>query len=337
MILVTSESAAVGVLDIHAMRSDIVARLLGGEEDIETSRYLDRLAEICEMENAEHQMLHDPIDRSIALVLQLFQDASLDPWDIDLETFIELFRQRIDEAEDIDLPTCGRLIRMAWRILHAQTFSLIERHENWDEQEDEFDFDIGWEAELEDDDYNFSISVLSGAASDVLPGIFEGRIKREEGRPVTLSEMLLSLKDAHAQAHERRLREESRIRHREQLADAMKNVSSRMHREDLEEDIQRAWAAMRSISPKGDPVELDALKERLRLLALEEGVLEADAKAEGEVAGFVSSLFLTHRGFADIWQMDPPEGSVFVQDKWPSLASYVAVRAQIEADKICGA
>ena len=322
-----------GVFDSHEMRKDIVVRLLGGEEDVASSLYLDRLSEICEMENAEHQMLIDPIDRSIALVLQLFQDSSLDPWDIDLESFIDLFQERISESENIDLPSCGRLIRMAWRILHAQTFSLIERHENWDDGEDEFDFDGGWETEFDDGDYNFSLSVLSGAAKDVLPDMFEGRIKRGESRPITLTEMLFSLKDAHASAHERQLREESRIRHRAELEKAMQNVSSRMHREDTEEEIRRSWASMRAISPDGGPVELEKLRDRLRLLALEEGSPESEAKADGEISGFVSALFLTHRGFADIWQMDPPNGPIFIQDKWPNLPDFDTVDLKLKGER----
>ena len=79
------------LLDTHHLRSDIVNRLLGGEEEEQVTPFLDRLVEIAEMENGEHQMLVDPIDRSIALVFQLFETESLDPWDVDLSTFIDLF------------------------------------------------------------------------------------------------------------------------------------------------------------------------------------------------------------------------------------------------------
>ena len=54
------------VFDATAMRDDIVARLLQGEEDLETSRYLDRLVELAALEEAEHQFLIDPFDRSVA-------------------------------------------------------------------------------------------------------------------------------------------------------------------------------------------------------------------------------------------------------------------------------
>ena len=109
-----------GILDAKALRDDIVARLLTDEVDLETSAYLDRILELAEMEEAEHQFLNDPFDRSVALVLQLFQDKDLDPWAVDLSAFLEMFSTRIEDTEDIDLPTCGRLIRMAWQVLRGQ-------------------------------------------------------------------------------------------------------------------------------------------------------------------------------------------------------------------------
>ena len=98
------------VFDGNSMKDDIVSRLLGGEADLETNRYLDRLVELSLVEEAEHQFLIDPFDRSVALVFQMFHNTDLDPWDVDLSVFLELFNQRINESENIDLPTCGRLV-----------------------------------------------------------------------------------------------------------------------------------------------------------------------------------------------------------------------------------
>ena len=112
------------------MRDDIVARLLGGDADLETSRYLDRLLELASLEEAEYQFLLDPFDRSVALVFQLFNSSDLDPWDVDLSSFLDMFNERIENTENIDLPTCGKLVRMAWTILRSQAATLIERQEN---------------------------------------------------------------------------------------------------------------------------------------------------------------------------------------------------------------
>ena len=95
------------VFDGQAMRDDIVVRLLGGEADLETSRYLDRLVELATLEEAEHQFLIDPFDRSVALVFQLFQSSDLDPWDVDLSSFLEMFNKRIKAVSytHLTLPT----------------------------------------------------------------------------------------------------------------------------------------------------------------------------------------------------------------------------------------
>ena len=108
------------VLDAKSLREDIVASLITENMDLETSEYLDRILELAEMEEAEHQFLNDPFDRSVALVLQLFQSKDLDPWAVDLSAFLEMFSSRIEDSEHIDLPTCGRLIRMAWQVLRGK-------------------------------------------------------------------------------------------------------------------------------------------------------------------------------------------------------------------------
>ncbi|MGY8691617.1 MAG: hypothetical protein ACKVHF_01500, partial [Candidatus Poseidoniales archaeon] len=136
------------------MREDIVARLLGGESDLETSRYLDRLLELAALEEAEHQFLIDPFDRSVALVFQLFNTSDLDPWDVDLSSFLEMFNKRIEDTGNIDLPTCGKLVRMAWTILKGQASTLIERQENslQYQEDDVWEFEGGWETDLDDED-----------------------------------------------------------------------------------------------------------------------------------------------------------------------------------------
>ena len=238
------------VFDGQAMRDDIVVRLLGGEADLETSRYLDRLVELATLEEAEHQFLIDPFDRSVALVFQLFQSSDLDPWDVDLSSFLEMFNKRIKESENIDLPTCGRLVRMAWCILRGQASTLMERQERaFDYEEEEiWDFDGGWEADFDDADYNFSVGVLTGAADEVLPQMFEGRIHRDESRPVTLGELLMGLQAAGRLAEEQRLREQIAKERREAHTRARERFSGSLHIEDLEGDLRRTWEALRTRS-----------------------------------------------------------------------------------------
>ena len=151
------------VFDGKALRDDIVEKMIGGETDLETSRYLDRLVELATLEQAEHQFLIDPFDRSVALVLQLFQSSDLDPWDVDLSSFLVMFNERIKESDNIDLTTCRRLVTMAWCILRGQASTLLERQERAFDFEDEevWDFDSGWESEFDDADYNLSLIHIS--------------------------------------------------------------------------------------------------------------------------------------------------------------------------------
>ena len=307
------------VFDGQALRDDIVARMLGSDADLETSRYLDRLVELATLEEAEHQFLIDPFDRSVALVMQLFQSSDLDPWDVDLSSFLEMFNERIKESENIDLPTCGRLVRMAWCILRGQASTLLERQEHaFDfEEEEVWDFDGGWESEFDDADYNFSLGVLTGAADEALPQMFEGRIHRDESRPVTLGELLMGLQDAGRLAAEQRLREEIAKERREANARARERFSGSLHIEDLEGDLQRTWESLKTRSRgTGKPIGLGDLVEDIASKSVESGMTNEEADAEAQVTALVSALFLTNRGYVDLKQEKGRNGKITLKDLW---------------------
>lgn len=307
------------VFDGQAMRDDIVARMLGSDTNLETSRYLDRLVELATLEEAEHQFLIDPFDRSVALVLQLFQSSDLDPWDVDLSSFLEMFNERIKESENIDLPTCGRLVRMAWCILRGQASTLLERQEHaFDfEEEEVWDFDGGWESEFDDAAFNFSHGVLTGAADEALPQMFEGRIHRDESRPVTLGELLMGLQDAGRLAAEQRLREEIAKERREANTRARERFSGSLHIEDLEGDLQRTWESLKIRSKgAGKPISLGDLVEDISSKSVESGIPKEEAEAEAQVTALVSALFLTNRGYVDLNQENGRNGKITLKDLW---------------------
>jgi len=310
---------------------------LGGEPDLSTSKYLDRISELASMEEAEHQFLIDPFDRSVALVFQMFQSTDLDPWDVDLSSFLEMFSSRIEKSENIDLPTCGRLIRMAWAILRNQASSLIERQERAldFEEDDTWDFEGGWETEFDDEDYNFSVGVLSGAADDVLPSIFEGRVHREEGRPVTLGELLMGLQEAGRLAEEQRTRERIAQERREALSTARERFSGSLHIEDLEGDLERTWNALRSRS-KGqkEAVSLNEVSEHLMGLAVDSGVGSDEARSEAQVTALVSALFLTNRGYTEISQEPGRNGKVSIAPLWEGEDSFAELTAKLHPGEV---
>ena len=288
------------------MRDDIVSRLLGGDADLDTNRYLDRLVELASLEEAEHQFLIDPFDRSVALVFQLFHNSDLDPWDVDLSVFLELFSERINNSENIDLPTCGRLVRMAWSILRGQASTLIERQERSlidEEIEDTWDFEDTWESDFSDEDYNFSVGVLTGAADEVLPSMFEGRIHREEGRPVTLGELLMGLQAAGRLSEEQRMREQIAKERREANDKARARFGGSLHVENLENDLERTWNALRSRTISNDEsTDLSEIVNILKEDSLKSGISKDEAESEAQVTALISSLFLTHRGYAEVSQ-----------------------------------
>ena len=327
------------VLDGQAMRDDIVSRLLGGEPDLATSKYLDRISELAGMEEAEHQFLIDPFDRSVALVFQMFQSNDLDPWDVDLSSFLEMFSTRIESSENIDLPTCGRLIRMAWSILRNQASTLIEKQErafDFDE-EDTWDFEGGWETDFDDDDYNFSVGVLSGAADDVLPTIFEGRVHRDEGRPVTLGELLMGLQEAGRLAEEQRTRERIAKERREALSTARERFKGSLHVEDLEGDLERTWYALRNRAISDDKsVGLQDVSEELMSMALDSGVEHGEAKAEAQVTALVSALFLTNRGYTELSQEPGRNGKVTLVPLWDGEESFSELTAKLHPGEVKG-
>ena len=306
------------------MRDDVVSRLLSGNPNLETSKFLDRLMELSTLQEAEHQFLMEPFDRSVALVFQMFQSSDLDPWDVDLSSFIEMFNQRIKTAENIDLPSCGRLIRMAWAILRDQSSTLIERQERaLDFDEDEtWDFDGGWEAEFADEDYNFSLGVMTGAADEALPSIFEGRIHRDEGRPVTLGELLLGLKDASRLAEEQRIRERIAKERRDANEKARARFSGSLHVEDLEGDLKRTWTSLKSKASGDGAVSLREVADDLNATSLSQGIAEEEAQAEAQVTAFVSTLFLTNRGYVGLTQEGGDDGKILLSDLWADSSDY---------------
>ena len=325
------------VFDGKALRDDIVETMLGGEIDLETSRYLDRLVELATLEQAEHQFLIDPFDRSVALVLQLFQSSDLDPWDVDLSSFLVMFNERIKESENIDLPTCGRLVRMAWCILRGQASTLLERQERaFDfEEEDVWEFDGGWESEFDDADYNFSVGVLTGAADEALPQMFEGRIHRDESRPVTLGEILLGLQDAGRLAAEQRLREEIAKERREANARARERFSGSLHVEDLEGDLQRTWESLKVRSKGAEKsIVLQDLVHDISSKSMESGIDKEEAEAEAQVTALVSALFLTNRGYVDLNQEKGRNGKITLKDLWTNEDDFSVLSQKLHPNKI---
>ena len=314
------------VLDDWFLRQDILDQLMSQEEEIsEAERYADRIMRIAQEDSAEHQVLTDPFDRSVALVLSLVKEEGMDPWNIDLTAFLKLFTQRVrKESAGLDLPACGRLIRMSWEVLTQQASTLFDRVIAMDMEDEEEFFDFGWEAEYDDEEFIFTSTVLEGSADQHLPAFFGERMRRDEGRPSTLGELLSALKDACDEAEILKAKEEYRKAHAEELKSMLDNVGSRMHNEDMEGDIRRCWTAMRKVTKElGEvkvPVE-DVTNELKKILLDTYGEIPEGYDVESKITSFVAGLFLTHRGYAWISQ-EGPDDPIMLEDRWPNASTF---------------
>ena len=313
-------------LDDWFLRQDILDQLMSQDEDVtEAERYADRIMRIAQEDSAEHQVLSDPFDRSVALVLSLVKEEGMDPWNIDLSAFLKLFTQRVrKEASVLDLPACGRLIRMSWEVLTEQASTLFDRVIALDVDDEEDFIDFGWESEYDDEEFIFTTTVLEGIADNHLPGFFGERMRRDEGRPSTLGELLSALKDACDEAEILKAKEENRKAHAKELKNMLDNVGSRMHNEDMEGDIRRCWTAMRAVtSARGEsivPVS-EVTTELEKILLQTFGEIPEGYAVESKITSFVSGLFLTHRGYAWISQ-EGPNDPIMLEDRWPNAATF---------------
>ena len=328
-------------LDQWFLRQDVIDQLLqSGDDDLEgISAYADRILMIAQTEEAEHQTLEDPFDRSVALVLSLVNSEGLDAWNIDLTSFLRQFTKRVkSQAKNLDLPACGRLIRMAWEVLHYQAAHLFDRIQYQDmEDEWDMDFEFGWEAEYDDHEFHFTNTVLQGGADDVLETLFDERVRRDEGRPVTLGELLSALKDAADDADALKLREKNRVAHALEVEEMISNVGGRMHNEDLDGDIERCWNALRQttqdMGSSNVPLK-SVIKTMIPLLEATFGEVPEGYGDDARVSSFIAGLFLTHKGLASITQGNQIDDVIMIEDLWPQLATFEDVlAATIEADQ----
>lgn len=318
-------------LDDHMLRHDIVKALLsqGATERTDAERYADRLVDLSEQEG-EHQGLLDPFDRSVALVFALIEESGLDPWAVDLGAFVRIFSERVSASpEGLDLPACGRLIRLAWSVLRAQAEEVLHRSIVEDQEHEFFEEGWDWTEGFDEPTQVFTSRVSSGQADPELSRLFEGRVRRKEGRPVTLGELLAALKDACDDAEALKSKERNRRVREADVARWVRNVGGRMHDEDLEGDLRRTWTTIRTSGPT---TTLDELRSTYERTQSDAGATECDQSTEARITTFLGALYLTHQGFTLV---DQPlrDGPIHVVDRWPDIETFEEVRQRIEGER----
>ena len=210
-------------------------------------------------------------------------------------------------------------------------FERVQYNDTEDDWDDGLGF--GWEADYNDEDFFYTNSVLQGTADEFLPDLLENRVRRDEGRPVTLVELLSAFKDASDDAESLRLREENRLAHEAELKEYLSDVGGRMHNEDLEGDIKRCWQALRTscVASDSTKVPVVVVMETLKpILEQTFGSVPEGYDDEAKVASFIAGLFLTHRGFASITQDSVPDGVIYLEDAWPQIETFEEISQLIE-------
>ena len=97
------------------------------------SEKIDRYLGMLRSAEGEKQIAgREPLDRSLQLVFELVLSNDLDPWDVDLMKFAKLYGQRMHH-EEVDFIVAGKLMHMAWSILHLQSREVLWLNERREE------------------------------------------------------------------------------------------------------------------------------------------------------------------------------------------------------------
>ncbi len=229
----------------------------------------------------------DYFERSLATAFHLVMDQSFDPWDIDLVRFSKAYIDRLRRVGTVNFTAAGRIVLMAWSVLRLQTQAILSSAEPVNPPvEDTWD---SWDAAAglyrEPEDVDFTHQILTAQE----PPLSEA-FQRDASRPVTLLDLL----DAFAKAFEEASGALKAPRPRRRPP--IEALRGKIHREDLEEDIQRTWRLIRNLS-----------KDVVRFSEL------CNGNRWDRATIFLSMLFLSMMGWVEIWQDDFPWGEVYLR------------------------
>ncbi len=230
----------------------------------------------------------EPLDRSLQLVFELVLSNDLDPWDVDLMKFAQLYGQKM-HSEEVDFIVAGKLIHMAWSILHMQSQEVLNLNDCREEI-----FFADWDL---DSIEQFEEPALPNIEMAVPEGVELTEVVRHHcSRPVSLVELL----DAFDTAQQEVEVALHRQRVREQLLKAQGKFDGKSHNDDQEQDITDTWT--RIMRCGNGPIALEDLFE---------------GDKEDRIKVFVSLLFLARTGKISLWQDQLPYGQIYLEIKLP--------------------
>jgi segregation and condensation protein A len=264
---------------------------------------IDRYLELLRSAEEEKQIAgREPLDRSLQLVFELVLSNDLDPWDVDLMKFAKLYGQRM-HTEEVDFIVAGKLMHMAWSILHMQSREVLSLNERREEL-----YFGEWDTDTFD---QFVEHPLPEIDLDVPECVELTEVVRHHcTRPVSLVDLL----DAFDTAQQEVEIALNRQRVREQLLKVQEKFDGKSHSDDQEKDVAETWARIERCG--SGPIALEDLFE--------------DDK-EDKIKVFVSLLFLARSGKISLWQDELPYGQIYLEIKLPWEIAQLVDGTQAEA------
>jgi len=250
-------------------------------------RYVQMLDEI---DQGLHAAVSDPMEKSIAAAFSLVIENRMDPWDLNLAQFTQMFLERMPKDGGVNFLTAGKLVAMAWEVLRRQSEGVLEHSKPPQEFVEPMfeEWDISGLVRPDVPRIDFSAAVQAGS----LVPLHEA-VRREGHRPVSLLELVDAFRDARGEAQRMLELNALREKARQTLRPAF---TSKLHSEDLSEDIGSTWERIRQLD--GGPIPASSLWT---------------TDSWDRVTVFVSILFLVRFGKLRAWQEDFPSGEIFVE------------------------
>jgi segregation and condensation protein A len=250
---------------------------------------IDRYLGLLRSAEEEKQIAgREPLDRSLQLVFELVLSSDLDPWDVDLMKFAKLYGQRM-HTEEVDFIVAGKLMHMAWSILHMQSREVLSLNE----RREELYFE-DWDTDAMDQFVERPLPDIDLAVPECVE--LTEVVRHRCTRAVSLVDLL----DAFDTAQQEVEIALNRQRVREQLLRAQERFDGKSHSDDQEKDVAETWARIERCG--SGPIALEDLFE--------------DDK-EDSIKVFVSLLFLARSGKISLWQDELPYGQIYLEIKLP--------------------
>lgn len=229
----------------------------------------------------------DGYERSVAAALQLVVEEAFDPWDIDLARFTKAYLKRLRRLGSVNFGAAGRVVLLAWSVLNLQTQRVLAEAEPVNPPaEPLFEaWDVTAELYQDPEDVDFTHQILA-EEEPPLQEVFH----RDLRQPVTLLDLL----DAFSHALEEASGAVQAPRPRRRPTAAA--LRGKVHKEDLEEDLQATWERIRA--PGKEVVGFSEL---------------CNGNRWDRATVFLSILFLAKIEWLEIWQEEFPLGEVFLR------------------------